>query len=126
VAITTIDLEVGTMAKRTLIVDDYDGKSEGAETVVFGVNGEYYEIDLAAASLKKLTDAVTPFIEKGRSISAKDALKSTKENGGPEVDLGAIREWAAAQTPPIVVAPKGRIAADVVTQYLAANPTPTE
>lgn len=111
------------MAKRTLIVDDYDGKSEGAEPVIFGVNGEYYEIDLVAANAKRLADALLPFASKARPISAKEALKaSNPTNGGSEVDLTAVREWAAAQDPPIQVAAKGRISGDVIEKYQAAHP----
>jgi Lsr2 len=109
------------MATRTIKVDDFDGKSEGAETVVFAAGGKFYEIDLAAASAKKLDDALAPFVAKAREITAKEATKGA--SNGHEVDLGAVREWAAAQNPPIQVAPKGRVAAEVVERYLAANPT---
>lgn len=114
------------MAVRNLRVCDVDNKHEDAQPHVFALDGEYYSADLCEVDAGKLTTALGPYIKVAVSVSAKEATKGATTNGGSGLDLGAIREWAAAQTPPIEVAAKGRISGDVVEKYQAAHPeTPT-
>jgi hypothetical protein len=101
------------MAQRSLLVDDLDG-SEAAETVRYGIDGESYSIDLSAANAKKLRD----FLAKYNAVARK---RGNGSNGhSSEVDLNAVRQWAKQNR--IKVAPKGRIAQDVMNRYTAANP----
>jgi hypothetical protein len=51
------------MAKTITIVDDLDG-STPAETIQFGLNGAWLEIDLSQKNYKKLEDALKPFLER--------------------------------------------------------------
>lgn len=105
------------MATRTIKIDDLDGKSEGAETTVFGANGSYYEIDLAAANVKKLEDAIAPFVDKARQISARDALKNG--NGAGEFDPAIVRAWAQRNGKQIN--DKGRVPQEIVDEWRKAT-----
>jgi hypothetical protein len=104
------------------LVDDLDG-GKAAETVVFGLDGASYEIDLSKKNAGTLRKALTEFVEHGRRVKA-DRSASARNRKRPVPRTGpspaAVREWAAAQG--IAVSPRGRISADVVAQYEAAQP----
>jgi hypothetical protein len=106
--------------QRTIILtDDIDG-TKAVETVSFGLDGKQYEIDLGAKNAKNLRKAVAAYIEAGRKVSVRgnrgSAAKIAPSAGS---DLAAIRAWAHENGVP--VAARGRIAASVKEQYLAAN-----
>ena len=111
------------MAHQTSVtlVDDLDG-GKAAETVVFGLDGASYEIDLSKKNAGTLRKALTEFVEHGRRVKA-DRSASARNRKRPVPRTGpspaAVREWAAAQG--IAVSPRGRISADVVAQYEAAQ-----
>lgn len=110
------------MAVKQTRVDDLDGKSEGAETVVFVSGGVFYEIDLVETNAKKLAEALASFVAKAREVSGKDALKQLGGgNGTASVDPSAVRAWCAAQTPPIEVNAKGRVPIEIIEKYLVAH-----
>jgi hypothetical protein len=52
------------------LVDDLDG-GEAAETVAFGVDGSWYEIDLSVAHAGQLRGALAEFIAAGRRTAAR-------------------------------------------------------
>ena len=112
------------MAHQTSVtlVDDLDG-GKAAETVVFGLDGASYEIDLSKKNAGTLRKALTEFVEHGRRVKA-DRFASARNRKRPVPRTGpssaAVREWAAAQG--VAVSPRGRISADVVAQYEAAQP----
>ncbi|AXK85138.1 Lsr2 family protein [Nocardia farcinica] len=110
------------MARKVVvtIVDDYDGESQAAETVSFGLDGVGYEIDLSeqnAAALRQIFEQWTPYARKvgksGRSRSVKQ-----RERGDQE-QAAAIREWARRNG--YEVSSRGRVSADVVAAYKAAH-----
>jgi Lsr2 len=90
------------------------GQTEGAETIVFGWEREWREIDLAKTNLDKLTNALKPFLEKSRPADKK-RLSSTTGDGSQS----AIRQWAKSQG--LEVPPRGRIPTEVVEKYEAAH-----
>jgi hypothetical protein len=110
------------MAQQTTVIltDDIDG-GKAVETVAFGLDGTQYEIDLGAKNAKNLRKAVAAYIEAGRKVKINGGIRSAKKtvtaSGGS--DLAAIRTWAHENGIP--VAARGRIAASVKEQYLAAN-----
>lgn len=55
------------MARRTVVrlVDDLDG-SEAAETVVYGLDGRLWEIDLNAENARDLRDVLAPYLTVSR------------------------------------------------------------
>ena len=109
------------------LVDDLDG-SEAVETINFSLDGKSYEIDLSRSNAKRLRGALRPFAEHARSsrrtralgrraTSSKNGQGKTKKTGA--FDPAEVRAWAKAHR--VKVAPRGRIAADVVERWQAAS-----
>jgi Lsr2 len=99
-----------------LISDDLDGTGD-AETVTFGLHGTVYEIDLAAKNRAKLEKTLAPFIEAGRRVSGRTRRPVSRR--GSTQDNGAIRAWAKSEG--LKVSERGRISADVISQYEARH-----
>lgn len=57
------------MAKRTVVilVDDVDG-SPASETIVYGIDGSAYAIDLNAVNGQELRDALAPYMSVSRHL----------------------------------------------------------
>lgn len=109
------------MALKQVLVDDIDG-TEGAETQTFALKGQEYEIDLVAGNLKKLEDALKPFIAAGRKRGQKRKATVTKvTQPSSSADLNAIREWATKKG--MTVSDRGRIPRDIVDQFNAEHET---
>lgn len=110
------------MATRMVQIDDFDGKSEGAETVFFSIDDVFYRIDLAAANKKKLAEALAPFIDKAGKAEAPKGGKRTPAStfdGYPSVEPDVIRAWAVENG--IEIGEKGRIPETIVTRYHLAQ-----
>lgn len=107
------------MAKTVSVVvtDDLDGTPD-AETVAFSFNGQGYEIDLGEKNLAKFEKSMRPFIDAGRRTAHRRTAKAARGSGA-RIDRAAVRSWAAAQG--IKVSERGRISADVLRQYEAAQ-----
>ena len=103
-------------------VDDLDG-SEAEGTVVFGVDGKQYEIDLSASNAAKLRELFTPFVGAGRKVGggARVPRMSSVSRTSRE-DAKAIREWAGAQG--LAVSARGRISTEVLEAYEARDEKP--
>jgi hypothetical protein len=110
------------MARETVtrLVDDLDGGT-AHETVMFGLDGVQYEIDLSSRNAKKLRSELAGYVEKGTRVSSR---RSVGVRTGPRRRSGAragreqnqaIREWAQAQG--FEVADRGRIRQDIVDQF---------
>ena len=110
------------MAQQTTVIltDDIDG-GKAVETVSFGLDGKQYEVDLGAKNAKNLRKAIAAYVEAGRKVKTSTTRAATKKTAGPSdgSDLTAIRAWANENGIP--VASRGRIAASIKEQYLAAN-----
>jgi len=108
------------MATKTVKVDDLDKRSEGAEEVTFGLNGEFYKVDLADANQKKLADALAPFVKVATSITGREAIRrSTNGNGAIELDPAKVRAWAVANGKDI--GEKGRVPESIQEEYRKAQ-----
>lgn len=112
------------MAQRTVITltDDIDG-SEAIETVVFGLDGSTYEIDLNEAHAEDLREVLAPYVSAARRAaspgSRAERVSAPKPRSSDDVDPKAVRAWAEANG--IEVNARGRLKAEVVEQYKAAN-----
>ena len=112
------------MAQQTSVslVDDLDG-SKAAETVAFGLDGSSFEIDLSKKNAAALRKALTDYVEHGRRVKRDASLAGHRNSGRAAARTGTrpadIREWALGRG--ITVSPRGRVAADVIAQYEAAN-----
>jgi hypothetical protein len=110
-----------SMAKQvqTRLVDDLDG-SEAAETVLLGLDGKAFELDLSEKNAKKLRKALEPFLagarrsgggSRGRQRGGGSASRSTSDRDRNT----AIRDWARQNGRQ--VADRGRIPASVIEAY---------
>lgn len=107
------------MAQQTTVTltDDIDG-GKAAETVSFGLDGRIYEIDLSKKNATALRKVLGEFTASARHVRAgKPAVKATRTPA--RVDAKAVREWAQSQG--LTVSARGRVPADLVEQYQAAN-----
>ena len=109
------------MAKRTVVteelVDDLDG-STGDRTVNFMWDGTAYEIELSKKNAATFAKAMKPYVDAARRVRAPRQRRGRASAAGRR-DLSDIREWAASNG--YKVAPRGRIAANVVEAYDTAN-----
>lgn len=129
------------MAKReiTIYVDDVDGtESEDGETVLFAVQGVFYEIDLCEANRAKFGKAMAPWVAKARPRKA--GLSLAHNTPAPRTGLKSydkeverrnrdnVRSWFNALTAAdraniypkgagAVAAERGRIADVITTAY---------
>ncbi|MDR1151950.1 MAG: Lsr2 family protein [Bifidobacteriaceae bacterium] len=109
------------MAQRVSIelIDDLDS-SPASETVVFGLDGIEYHIDVNDLHAGELRGLLGPYIQAGRKLRAS---RNTDRRRGPraalDYDPAAVRAWAASNG--VTVSPRGRISATVVAQYHAAG-----
>ena len=109
------------MAQRVqvMLIDDVD-KSEGAETVTFGLDGVTYEIDLSAKNAAALRDALAPWVGHGRRVSGRSAGASrARKAAASGNDTSAVREWARANGHQ--VSERGRLSSTVLDAYAAAH-----
>ena len=106
------------------LVDDIDGSvlevGEG-ETVHFSLDGSAYEIDLTTEHAAELREALASYISAARrtqrAASGRPAAAAKRPNRNPET--AAIRAWADANGHK--VSDRGRIPAEVIEAYRAAN-----
>ncbi|GAA0295495.1 Lsr2 family protein [Streptomyces turgidiscabies] len=102
------------MGKRLISFDDLDQKSEAAENITWGLDGEWFEIDLSEVNATKFRNALEPYRNASRPTSA-----PRKPRNGD--DSLAIREWAIRNGH--VVSDKGPIPANVRQAYEKAQAT---
>ncbi|GAB4069651.1 Lsr2 family protein [Angustibacter speluncae] len=115
---------------QVILVDDVDG-GDASETVTFGLDGVSYEIDLNDDNAAKLRDALATWVgharrvggrSTGRRRSASSSSSSSASSSGSAkggTDTAAVRAWARENG--YEVSERGRIAADVLAAYEAAN-----
>ena len=99
-----------------IVTDDLDG-SENAETVSFGFDGATYEVDLGQKNRAKLEKALAPFIDAGRRAPRAATRRAGRQSAS--VDRGAVRAWARERG--LKVSERGRVSADIMSQYEAAH-----
>ncbi len=110
------------MAQRTqvLLVDDIDGSSAD-ETVIFGLDGAAYEIDLSAANAALLRKSLADYLAHGRRTALarttrrRPTAKPAAAAAGSTIDAAVVRTWARDNG--YAVNDRGRIAAEIVEAY---------
>lgn len=106
--------------KKTIIVDDLDGKTEGAEEIHFALDGQEYRIDLAGKNAEKLRGVLKPYSEAGVRVKATPKPPTAGRQGNSNKSTNReVRAWA--QREGIKVSARGRIADDVLDKYRAAQ-----
>jgi hypothetical protein len=105
------------------LVDDLSG-SRADETVAFGLDGKFYEIDLSSSNAEKLRDVLAQFVgaarkagRAGRSAARSDAgvAVSVRPASVDREQSQAIREWARKRG--MKVSDRGRIPSEVTDAY---------
>ncbi len=121
------------MARTTIVrlTDDIDG-SEAEQTVEFSYRGKSYSLDLNDHNASELDDVLAPYItaaEKAGGVKSGASSRGSRSGGsrlrssagsttsGP--DPKDVRAWA--ETNGVQVSARGRIPANVIEQYKAAN-----
>lgn len=97
------------MAQRVQIIleDDYDGGTAD-ETVVFGLDGAEYEIDLSEKNASALRDALAPWLSNARKIGGRRRRGGKSSATATSSD---IRAWA--QENGYVVSSRGRVSSEI-------------
>lgn len=103
-----------------VLVDDLDG-APADETVTFALDGVSYKIDLASANADRLWNDLEEWLQGARRVSG--SRKRGNRTATKQSTVGAsnstIREWARANGHE--VSERGRIKADIVDAFNAAN-----
>lgn len=113
------------MAKRETVewFDDLTGDPipDGTDHhVEFMVAGRFYEMDLNPASLEQLREAVRPFAEKARPLSAAEnaaVRRYTAARGN--YDMRKVRDWAKKKG--LTIQDRGRLSKEVLDAYDKAH-----
>ena len=113
------------MAQRVQVIleDDLDG-SEAAETVLFGLDGAEYEVDLSTDNAQGLRDALAPWVgvarrtggRRKRATASASAGRSAQSSGK---STGDIRAWA--QENGYEVSSRGRVSSEIRDAYEKAH-----
>jgi Lsr2 len=110
------------MAQKTVVMleDDIDG-GPADETVSFSLDGTSYEIDLNSTNAAKLRDSFASWVGAARKAGrgAGPARRSTRPRRGGNDRVAEIRAWAKSNG--IKVSERGRVSADVVATWEAAQ-----
>ena len=115
-----------TMAQRVQVIleDDLDG-SVADETVLFGLDGAEYEVDLSTENAQVLRDALAQYVGVARRTggrrkraTAGAAAPRPAENGSG-ANTSDIRAWA--QENGYEVSSRGRVSAEVRDAYDKAH-----
>lgn len=104
------------------LIDDIDGSvlADGAgKTVRFSFDGTAYEIDLSTANAEAMRDALRPYIDAGRRVSAAAGGSAPRKRASRTPDAARIRAWAAENGH--AVSERGRVPASVVAAFEAAH-----
>ncbi|WP_163755771.1 histone-like nucleoid-structuring protein Lsr2 [Mycobacterium botniense] len=112
------------MAKKVTVtlIDDFDGEAAADETVEFGLDGVTYEIDLSTKNAAKLRNEMSKWVEAGRRVGGRRRGRSGSARSRGAMDReqsAAIREWARRNGHN--VSTRGRIPADIIEAFHAAN-----
>ncbi len=110
----------------TELVSDLSGEAQDVATVIFGVNGTQYELELTGKEREQFEKALEPYV----AVARKTAGRGVRRNGGngsasssstsKRDDLAAIRSWARENGHPDL-GDRGRIPNKIVEAYDAAH-----
>lgn len=113
---------------QVILTDDKDG-GQADETVIFGLDGASYEIDLNENNANALRDLLGPWVAVARRIKGKasgNARGGSSRTTAPDTrqDAAEVRRWA--QENGYNVPPRGRIPNDVIEAFKTRTPAATQ
>ncbi|MGN0102012.1 MAG: Lsr2 family protein [Dietzia sp.] len=104
-------------------IDDLDGTDLGTEanSISFAFDGKEYTIDLSDENAAKFREVMAPYVENGHRVTTGKAkpARRTASKSAASGETKAIREWARKNG--YEVSDRGRIPADIMDAYAAAN-----
>jgi len=110
---------------QVILVDDVDG-GDASETVTFGLDGVSYEIDLNDDNAAQLREAVSTWVGHARRVGGRSSTGTRRRSSGSSsssgsggTDTASVRAWARENGHD--VSERGRISAEVMAAYEAAN-----
>ena len=109
------------MAQRVQVIleDDYDG-TPADETVLFGLDGAEYEVDLSSENAQGLRDALAPWVAVARKTGGRrKRVSGTAAKSPAGSSTSDIRAWA--QENGYEVSSRGRVSAEVREAYEKAH-----
>ena len=121
------------MAQKVQVIleDDLDG-TPADETVLFGLDGNNYEIDLSEGNAQRLREALAEYVGHARRVGRTSTSRSGGGSSAPRAarsgggaaradreQTQAIRDWAKDNG--YDVKPRGRVPANIIDAYNAAH-----
>jgi hypothetical protein len=111
------------MAQKVLVqlVDDLTGAaSDDISTVLFGLDGANYEIDLTEENAERLRAALADYVGSARRTGGRIKRGARPTNGSAaNGEAGQVREWAAENG--FELSARGRIPGHVLEAYKDAQ-----
>jgi len=99
-----------------ILEDDYDGGTADG-TVLFGLDGSEYEIDLSDKNAAALRDALAPWVSSARKVGGRRRRGGGKASA--PASTGDIRAWA--QQNGFEVSSRGRVSSEIREAFERAN-----
>jgi hypothetical protein len=97
-----------------------DDGEEATQTVKLSYRGVDYEVDLSERNAAALDDALAPYLDAGRPVTAARSSRArATKSGGNAPSPNDVRTWAKSHG--IKVADRGRLSADVTHRYRQAH-----
>lgn len=109
------------MARETVVrlTDDLDG-GPADETILFGLDGINYEIDLATGHANSLRAALEQYVRVARpQTKSESTIQKTRAKSNRDYDPAAVRAWAISNK--VKVPERGRIPLSVIEQFKQAG-----
>ena len=101
--------------------DDLGSPFKSVETIQFGLDGAYYEINLSKTNAKALRRALAEFVAHARELpevrrsARKPPVRRRPRSTVDNVSAATIREWAKASG--VNVSARGKVPAEVTRAY---------
>jgi hypothetical protein len=120
---SSVEVAAVAQIREVRLIDDLDGEAAD-ETVEFGLDGKFFEIDLSEGNAGRLRDALAEFVAAARK-SGGGRRRSAPAGAAPRrpsIDREqnqAIRDWARKRG--MKVSDRGRIPAEVLEAYHQEN-----
>jgi hypothetical protein len=105
------------MAQRTIVLLEDDlGGGDADETIVFGLDGRSYEIDLSTKNASSLRKTLAPYVSAARKVNGRNA-SALRGRAGPSAgpDAATLRAWAIDNG--YEVNTRGRVSAAIREAY---------
>lgn len=116
------------MGRKTILIDDYDGKElpDDSPATKVRVNDHAWDVYLSEENYKAFWNAIEPFTKNAEKASKYD-VSVTKTKTKSDVDMKKVRDWAInngktftdAQGNNKKVGVRGRIPQSIIDEYKA-------